>query len=208
MCEACHGKRFKHDVLEVRYAGKNVDDILNMTVNEAIDFFSEQIEKEEKELAEMNDLRKRTWHKGNLNALDAAVDKLLPLQKVGLGYIKLGQSSATLSGGENQRVKLAYYISQDRLEPTMFIFDEPTTGLHFHDIKLLMEAFDELVKHGHTVVVIEHNMDVIKCADWVVDLGPEGGKQGGNVVCVGTPETIAQCEESYTGRFLKTVLGR
>ncbi len=206
VCDACHGKRFKHDVLEVRYAGKNVDDILNMTVNEAIAFFSEQMEKEAQELDDIRDLRKRTWHRMNHNALETAVEKLLPLQKVGLGYIKLGQSSATLSGGENQRVKLAYYISQDRLEPTMFIFDEPTTGLHFHDIKLLMEAFDELVKHGHTVVVIEHNMDVIKCADWVVDLGPEGGKEGGNIVCVGTPETIAQCQESYTGRYLAKTL--
>ena len=203
VCDACHGKRFKHDVLEVKYAGKNVDDILNMTVNQAIKFFSEQIENEENMLADIHDLRKRTLHKVNLNALEAAVTKLLPLQKVGLGYIKLGQSSSTLSGGENQRVKLAYYIAQDRLEPTMFIFDEPTTGLHFHDIKLLMEAFNELIQHGHTVVIIEHNMDVIKSADWVIDLGPEGGKEGGNVVCTGTPEKIAQCNESYTGQYLK-----
>lgn len=151
-CEACHGKRFKHDVLEIRFAGKNIDDILNMTVSEAIQFFTEN------------------------NQLEIS-KRLQPLEYVGLGYIKLGQSSSTLSGGENQRVKLAYYIGQEKAEPTMFIFDEPTTGLHFHDINKLLHAFDSLIKRGHTILVIEHNMDVIKYADHVIDLGPDGGNK-------------------------------
>jgi excinuclease ABC subunit A len=125
------------------------------------------------------------------------------LQEVGLGYIKLGQTSSTLSGGENQRVKLAYYLGQEKQEATLFVFDEPTTGLHFHDIKTLLKAFQALIQKGHTVVIIEHNMDVIKCADYVIDLGPEGGKDGGHLVCTGTPEEIAACPDSYTGRFLK-----
>ena len=129
-----------------------------------------------------------------------------PLQDVGLGYIKLGQSSSTLSGGENQRVKLAYYLSIEKSEPTIFVFDEPTTGLHFHDIKKLLESFDSLISRGHTVVIIEHNMDVIKCADYVIDLGPEGGNLGGNLVACGTPEEIVAVPESYTGRFLKEKL--
>ena len=180
-CESCHGKRFKSDTLEVRYEGKNIYDILEMTVNQAIEFFDEHKQKK-------------------------IVKKLLPLQEVGLGYIKLGQSSSTLSGGENQRVKLAYFLSIEKSQPTIFVFDEPTTGLHFHDIKKLLEAFNSLIARGHTVVIIEHNMDVIKCADYVIDLGPEGGDKGGNIVAVGTPEEVAACGASYTGQFLKEKL--
>ena len=176
-CEACHGQRFKHDILDVRFHEKNINDILNMTVSEAITFFSEHKQK-------------------------AIVSRLKPLQSVGLGYIKLGQSSSTLSGGENQRVKLAYFIGQEKQEPTLFIFDEPTTGLHFHDIKRLLDAFNALIERGHTILVIEHNMDVIKCADYVIDLGPDGGNKGGNLVCAGTPEEIIKSKDSYTGKFL------
>lgn len=176
-CESCHGKRFKSDTLEVRYEGKNIYDILEMTVNQAIEFFDEHKQKK-------------------------IVKKLLPLQEVGLGYIKLGQSSSTLSGGENQRVKLAYFLSIEKSQPTIFVFDEPTTGLHFHDIKKLLEAFNSLIARGHTVVIIEHNMDVIKCADYVIDLGPEGGDMGGNLVICGTPEEVAHCGASYTGQYL------
>ncbi len=180
-CEACHGKRFKHEILEVRFAGKNIDDILNMTVNEAIDFFSAN------------------------NQADI-VKRLQPLKSVGLGYIKLGQNSSTLSGGENQRVKLAYYIGQEKIDPTLFIFDEPTTGLHFHDINKLLQAFDSLIKRGHSIIVIEHNMDVIKYADHVIDLGPDGGNKGGQLVCCGTPEEVAANTSSITGEFLKKAL--
>ncbi len=176
-CEACHGKRFKHDILDVRFHEKNINDVLNMTVSEAITFFTEHKQK-------------------------AIVNRLTPLQNVGLGYIKLGQSSSTLSGGENQRVKLAYFIGQEKQEPTLFIFDEPTTGLHFHDIKRLLDAFNALIERGHTILVIEHNMDVIKCADYVIDLGPEGGNKGGNLVCSGTPEDIIKNKNSFTGKFL------
>lgn len=177
-CEACHGQRFKHDILEVRYHEKNINDVLNMTVSEAIDFFGKYKEK-------------------------TITDRLKPLQDVGLGYIKLGQNSSTLSGGENQRVKLAYFIGQEQAEPTLFIFDEPTTGLHFHDIKRLLAAFDALIDRGHTVLVIEHNLDVIKCADYIIDLGPEGGNKGGNLVATGTPEEIEKSKDSITGTFLK-----
>ena len=176
-CESCHGKRFKNDTLEVRYEGKNIYDILEMTVNQAIEFFTEHNQKK-------------------------IVKKLLPLQSVGLGYIRLGQSSSTLSGGENQRVKLAYFLSVEKAQPTLFVFDEPTTGLHFHDIKKLMEAFNALILRGHTIVIIEHNMDVIKCADYIIDLGPEGGDKGGYLVATGTPEEVAACKESYTGQYL------
>lgn len=176
-CESCHGKRFKNETLEVCYEGKNIYDILEMTINQAIEFFTEHKQKK-------------------------IVKKLLPLQEVGLGYIKLGQSSSTLSGGENQRVKLAYFLSIEKAQPTIFVFDEPTTGLHFHDIKKLLEAFDSLISRGHTVVIIEHNMDVIKCADYIIDLGPEGGDKGGNLVIAGTPEEVAQCGASYTGQYL------
>ena len=182
-CESCHGKRFKQEILEVRFHEKNVYDILDMTINQAIEFFTE-------------------WNEKKI------VKLLKPLQDVGLGYIKLGQSSSTLSGGENQRVKLAYYLGMDKHVPTMFIFDEPTTGLHFHDIKKLLTSFDALLKKAHTLVIIEHNLDVIKCADHVLDIGPEGGEKGGNLVAFGTPEEIVQCKQSYTGRFLKEKLMR
>ncbi|MCD7930257.1 MAG: excinuclease ABC subunit UvrA [Tannerellaceae bacterium] len=180
-CEVCHGKRFKSDVLEVEFHGANIYDVLEMTVNQAIEFFEDAPGNQAKKI----------------------IKKLKPLQDVGLGYIKLGQTSSTLSGGENQRVKLAYYLGQEKQQPTLFIFDEPTTGLHFHDIKTLMKAFNALIDKGHSVVIIEHNMDVIKCADHIIDLGPEGGDKGGYLVCEGTPEDIVACKESYTGQFLK-----
>ena len=180
-CESCHGKRFKADTLEVKFHDKNIYDVLEMTVNQAIEFFTEHGQKK-------------------------IIKKLTPLQDVGLGYIKLGQSSSTLSGGENQRVKLAFYLSQEKADPTLFIFDEPTTGLHFHDIRKLQDAFDALLRRGHTIVIIEHNMDVIKCADHIIDLGPDGGDKGGYIVATGTPEEVARCKESYTGQFLKEKL--
>ena len=180
-CEACHGQRFKKEILDVRFEGKNINDILNMTVNEALDFFSAHRQK-------------------------AIVNRLKPLQDVGLGYIKLGQNSSTLSGGENQRVKLAYFIGQEKQEPTLFIFDEPTTGLHFHDISRLLKAFNALIERGHTVLVIEHNLDVIKCADWIIDLGPEGGNNGGKIVYTGTPEEVIKSKTSITANYLKDKL--
>ena len=180
-CEACHGKRFKHDILEVRFHGKNISDILDMTISEAIEFF--------------------TSHGQSLIA-----KRLMPLYDVGLGYIRLGQSSSTLSGGENQRVKLAYFIGQEKQVPTMFIFDEPTTGLHFHDINRLLKSFAALIERGHTILIIEHNMDVIKCADHIIDMGPDGGDAGGNVVVCGTPEVVSGCKESITGHYLKDKL--
>ena len=180
-CESCHGKRFKADTLEVKFHDMNIYDVLEMTVNQAIEFFTQHGQKK-------------------------IVKKLQPLQDVGLGYIKLGQASSTLSGGENQRVKLAFYLSQEKADPTMFIFDEPTTGLHFHDIKKLLEAFDALIRRGHSIVIIEHNLDVVKCADHVIDLGPEGGDKGGNIVATGTPEEVAKCAASYTGQFLQEKL--
>lgn len=180
-CEACHGHRFKHDILDVRFEGKNIDDVLNMTISEAIQFFGEHQQK-------------------------TIVNRLKPLEDVGLGYIKLGQNSSTLSGGENQRVKLAYFIGQEKQEPTLFIFDEPTTGLHFHDIQRLLHAFDALIERGHTILIIEHNMEIIKCADHVIDLGPDGGDRGGDLVVCGTPEEVAACEKSITGKFLREKL--
>lgn len=177
-CEACHGQRFKHDILEVRFHEKNINDVLNMTVSEAITFFEEYKQQ-------------------------AIVNRLKPLEDVGLGYIKLGQNSSTLSGGENQRVKLAYFIGQEKQEPTLFIFDEPTTGLHFHDIQRLLDAFKALIERGHTILVIEHNLDVIKCADYVIDIGPDGGDKGGSLVFAGTPEALIECKTSITGRYLK-----
>lgn len=177
-CEACHGQRFKHDILEVRFHEKNINDVLNMTVSEAITFFGEYKQQ-------------------------AIVNRLKPLEDVGLGYIKLGQNSSTLSGGENQRVKLAYFIGQEKQDPTLFIFDEPTTGLHFHDIQRLLDAFKALIERGHTILVIEHNLDVIKCADYVIDIGPDGGDKGGNLVFAGTPEALIECKTSITGRYLK-----
>ena len=180
-CESCHGKRFKAETLEVKFQGQSIYDVLEMTVNQAIEFFNE-------------------------HGQPKIVKKLLPLQEVGLGYVKLGQSSSTLSGGENQRVKLAYFLSLEKTVPTIFVFDEPTTGLHFHDIKKLLEAFDSLISRGHTIVIIEHNLDVVKCADHVIDLGPEGGDRGGYLMAAGTPAEVAMCTESYTGQFLKEKL--
>ena len=180
-CESCHGKRFKRDVLEVRFEGKNIYDMLEMTVNQAIEFFTTHGKKR-------------------------IVQRLKPLQDVGLGYIKLGQSSATLSGGENQRVKLAYYLSREKTVPTLFIFDEPTTGLHFHDINRLLRAFSDLISRGHSIVIIEHNPDVIKSADYLIDLGPEGGREGGQIVAQGTPEEVVAQAKGYTARFLKEYL--
>ena len=177
-CESCHGKRFKADTLEVKFQEQSIYDILEMTVNQAIEFFTEHNQPK-------------------------IVKKLRPLQEVGLGYVKLGQSSSTLSGGENQRVKLAYFLSQEKSQPTIFVFDEPTTGLHFHDIRKLLAAFDSLISRGHTIVIIEHNLDVIKCADHVIDLGPEGGDRGGHLIVTGTPVEVAQCSDSYTGQFLR-----
>lgn len=180
-CEECHGKRFKRDVLEVKYRDRNISDILDMTVDDAIAFFAQGDSPTEKRI----------------------VQRLQPLADVGLGYITLGQSSSTLSGGENQRVKLAYYLSQGASSPQIFIFDEPTTGLHFHDINLLLKAFDGLIALGHTVIIVEHNPDVIKCADHIIDLGPDGGEAGGRVVATGTPEQIAANPDSITGRYIK-----
>lgn len=180
-CDACHGKLFKKEILDVCFHEKSIYDVLNMTVSEAIDFFTQY---DQKQIA----------------------TKLKPLQDVGLGYIKLGQSSSTLSGGENQRVKLAYFIGQERQEPTLFIFDEPTTGLHFHDIHKLLVSFNTLIDKGHSIVVIEHNMDIIKNGDYIIDLGPEGGNKGGNIVATGTPEEIIKCKESLTGKYLKDKL--
>ena len=180
-CETCHGQRFKQDILDVRFHGKSINDVLNMTISEAIEFFGQHGQK-------------------------LIVNRLKPLQDVGLGYIKLGQNSSSLSGGENQRVKLAYFIGQERQEPSVFIFDEPTTGLHFHDIHRLLLSMNALIERGHTIVIVEHNLDVIKCADHVIDLGPEGGDRGGNLICAGTPEEIAACEESITGQYLKEKL--
>lgn len=184
VCEECHGKRYKSSVLEILYRGKSISDVLDMTVDEAIDFFKE-------------DTSVLTTH---------IVEKLQPLQDVGLGYVSLGQSSSTFSGGELQRIKLATFLGKNSNEKCLFIFDEPTTGLHFHDIRKLMDSFNRLIAVGHTVVVIEHNLDVIKCADWIIDMGPEGGEGGGTVVFEGTPEKLLACKESYTARYLKDKL--
>ncbi len=180
-CEACKGKRFKKDILEVKYHGKNIFDMLEMTIDEAIEFFNAHPGRSEKRI----------------------VEKLKPLSDVGLGYIKMGQSSSTLSGGESQRVKLAFFLGQDRENGhILFIFDEPTTGLHFHDINKLLKSLNALVDHGHSVILIEHNQEVIKSADWIIDLGPEGGEEGGYVVFEGKPEELAKCKDSFTGRYL------
>ncbi len=180
-CEECHGQRFKKDILEVRYEGKNINDILDMTISDAISFFAN-------------------------NGQQHIADQLMPLEEVGLGYIKMGQPSSTLSGGENQRVKLAYYLGKEKVSPTVFIFDEPTTGLHLHDINKLLDAFNRLISRGHTVIVVEHNLEVIKSADYIIDLGPEGGNRGGNIVFQGTPEKLVKCKESITGKYLKEKL--
>jgi excinuclease ABC subunit A len=185
ICESCGGKRFKKEILDVRYRGKNIHNILEQTVNEAIDFFSSREDSLEKRI----------------------VEKLRPLSDVGLGYIKLGQASSTLSGGESQRVKLASYLGKERsISPSVFIFDEPTTGLHFHDIRKLLDSFNALIERGHSILIIEHNLEVIKCADWVIDLGPGGGEQGGNLIFEGTPEELIKCDKSYTGKYLRPKL--
>ena len=181
-CDACGGKRFKKDILEVQFEGKNIDDILNLTIDEAIAHFSNHQQ-------------------------DKIVTKLKPLQDVGLGYVALGQSSSTLSGGEAQRIKLASFLVKGHTkEKALFIFDEPTTGLHFHDIKKLLKSFDELIEKGHSIIVIEHNMELVKCADYIIDLGPEGGAMGGHLVVEGTPEEIVGNTDSYTAGYLKEKL--
>ena len=179
-CESCQGKRFKKEVLDVEFDGVNISDVLDMTVNQAIEFFGQK----------------------KSSICSKIVKRLQPLQDVGLGYIKLGQSSSTLSGGENQRIKLAYFLSMEKQQPSMFIFDEPTTGLHFHDINTLLASFNRLIEKGHTIIIIEHNIDVIKCADYVIDMGPEGGNAGGRVVACGTPEEVAKSPDSYTAPFI------
>ncbi len=184
-CEACGGKRFKREILEVKYRGLNISDILDLTVDAAIDFFS---------AGEGTAVERRI------------VRRLQPLHDVGLGYIKLGQWSSTMSGGENQRVKLASYLADERPRPTVFIFDEPTTGLHFHDIHILLDSFRRLIEKGHTLIIIEHNPDVIKSADHIIDMGPDGGDAGGTIVATGTPEEIAACPDSVTGRYLRPYL--
>ena len=182
-CEACNGQRFKDDILQVKYRGKSINDVLNMSVDEAVAFFGE-------------DTKDSTSQR--------VAEKLRVLQDVGLGYVKLGQSSSTLSGGESQRVKLAYFLLKENTSaPLLFIFDEPTTGLHFHDINKLLKSINSLVDKGHTAIIVEHNLDVIKSGDWVIDLGPEGGEAGGNVVFEGTPAELAECTKGYTGNFLK-----
>ena len=183
-CEHCHGKRFKSDILDVQYRGKNIYDFLDMTINQAIEFLSEDLGTTEKKI----------------------VNRLKALQNVGIGYIKLGQSSSTLSGGESQRVKLASFLATEKSQATIFVFDEPTTGLHMHDVKTLLKAFDALIERGHTVIIIEHNLEVIKCADHLIDLGPEGGDKGGELVFEGTPEAILKCTASHTGIALRGLM--
>jgi excinuclease ABC subunit A len=186
-CDECHGKRFKEEVLEVKYNGKSIIDILEMTVDQAMEFFT-SIEKKN-------------------STINKIIDKIQPLEEVGLGYLRLGQPSNTLSGGEAQRIKLAFFLSKGTHEgKTMFIFDEPTTGLHIHDISKLLHSFNALIERGHTVTVIEHNMEIVKSADWVIDLGPEGGDEGGYLVFEGVPEELIKCKKSYTGTFLKQKL--
>ena len=183
-CDACDGRRFKQEILDIKYRGKDICDVLDMSIDEAIEFFGAESQSN--------------------NTCRRIVERLRPLEEVGLGYVKLGQSSSTLSGGESQRVKLASFLTKDSGNSgILFIFDEPTTGLHFHDIKRLLKAFDALVNNGHTVVIVEHNMDVIKCADHVIDLGPEAGDMGGEVVFEGTPEELLSCKSSYTANYLK-----
>ena len=187
-CDECNGQRYKEDILDIKIDGKNIFNVLELTVDEAIEFFKKQ---------ELN------------NSIKKLIEKLQPLQDVGLGYVQLGQSSNTLSGGEAQRIKLAsYLVKGNRTQPTLFIFDEPTTGLHFDDIKKLLSAFNALIEQGHSIIVIEHNLDIVKCADWLIDLGPEGGDSGGNLVFTGTPEELLSNKKSYTAKFLKERLSR
>jgi excinuclease ABC subunit A len=185
VCDECKGKRFKEELLEIKVGNKNISEILDLTIDEAIAFFDALQEKNAKKI----------------------VEKLLPLQEVGLGYVHLGQSSNTLSGGEAQRVKLASFLGKKNTnEQLLFIFDEPTTGLHFHDINKLLKAFNALIDQGHSIIVIEHNLDVVKCADWVIDLGPEGGEKGGSLVFAGTPEDMIKCKKSVTASYLEQKL--
>jgi excinuclease ABC subunit A len=179
VCEECQGKRYNRETLEVRYKGKSINDVLNMTINEAVDFFEN---------------------------IPSIIQKIRTLKDVGLGYLTLGQASTTISGGEAQRVKLATELAKRDTGKTLYVLDEPTTGLHFEDIKVLMNVLNKLVDKGNTVLIIEHNMDVIKLADYVIDMGPEGGDRGGEIVCQGTPEEVAQCEKSYTGKYLREEL--
>ena len=179
ICEDCNGKRFKPEILEVNYKGKNIYDVLNMSVSESLEFFE---------------------------GLPRITDKIRPLEDVGLGYVKLGQASSTLSGGEAQRVKLASFLGKERTTHQFFIFDEPTTGLHFDDIRKLLMAFQALIEQGNTVLIVEHNMEVIKSADWIIDLGPVGGEDGGHLVFQGTPENLVKEKKSYTGQYLKEKL--
>ena len=176
MCEECQGKRYNRETLEVRYKGKSINDVLNMTINEAVEFFEN---------------------------IPNIIQKIKTLKDVGLGYLTLGQASTTISGGEAQRVKLATELAKRDTGKTLYVLDEPTTGLHFEDIKVLMNVLNQLVDKGNTVLIIEHNMDVIKMADWIIDMGPEGGDRGGRIVCQGTPEKVAESEESYTAKFLR-----
>ena len=179
LCDECHGSRYKDEALEVLYRGMNISQVLDMTVDQAVEFFDSD--------------ETRSIHA-----------RLLPLQQVGLGYLSLGQSSSSLSGGEAQRIKLASFLVKGEAEqPVLFIFDEPSTGLHFHDIQKLLASFDRLIERGHSVLVIEHHPDIIACADWVLDLGPEGGEAGGNILFAGTPEKLLRCKESYTAKYLK-----
>ena len=179
-CEECGGKRFKSSILEVKYKGASIYDVLEMTVNQAVEFFSDE----------------------KSSTCKAIVDRLSLLQQVGLGYIKLGQSSSSLSGGESQRVKLAAFLASEGVGHQMFIFDEPTTGLHNADIQVLMNSFQKLIERGHSVIIIEHNIDVIKQADYIIDLGPDGGDKGGYLVFSGTRDEILNCKKSYTGQSL------
>jgi excinuclease ABC subunit A len=186
LCDSCHGKRFKSEILEITFKGKNVSDILDMTVNDAVAFFKQN---------EDNKTCKKI------------IEKLKPLQDVGLGYVALGQSSSTLSGGEAQRIKLASFLTSiSNTSPTLFVFDEPTTGLHFHDVAKLLKSFEALLSKGHSIVVVEHNLEVIKCSDWIIDLGPEGGEEGGHVVFEGKPEDLVKNKISYTAKYLKEKL--
>ena len=180
-CEVCHGKRYNRETLEVKFKGKSIADVLDMTINQAVEFFEN---------------------------VPSILPKIKALQQVGLGYIKLGQSSTTLSGGESQRVKLATELAKRDTGKTLYILDEPTTGLHFEDIRVLMGVLERLVDKGNTVIIIEHNLDVIKLADYIIDMGPEGGRGGGRVVLTGTPEEVAQSNKGYTARFLKETLER
>jgi len=182
LCETCNGKRFKKDVLEVKFENTNIDNILNMTIDEAITFFEK--------------------HKQT-----KIINKIKPLQDVGLGYVTLGQSSSTLSGGEAQRIKLAsFLVKGTSKEKALFIFDEPTTGLHFHDIQKLLTSFNALIAKGHSIIVVEHNIDLIRCADHIIDLGHEGGENGGNLIAQGTPEDLITHKESFTAKYLKEKL--